>query len=147
MKLVELAFQFAKGAMLQNWSEVEGSASNPNITECYKSVDGLGNPEVIDDSEVPWCSCFVNYCVQKAGGRGTRSAMARSWLQWGKASSGAQGDIVVLRRGTSSVSGHVGFVVSKSLFSVQVLGGNQDDTVCIKSFPRVMVLGYRTSRD
>ena len=33
--------------------------------------------------ETPWCSAFVNYCMEQAGIRGTRKANARSWLDWG----------------------------------------------------------------
>ena len=146
-RLIDLAFSFAKAALKQDWKEVAGPGSNPLITEAYGSVDGLGNPEMIDDSKVPWCSCFVNWCIQKAGGKGTRSAMARSWLSWGKASDGKAGDIVVLRRGTSSYQGHVGFLISKGLLYVEVLGGNQSNNVTIQKFLRAQVLGYRTSLD
>ena len=84
MRLIEKSYAFARKQLELNWKEVPGKGSNPLIIEAYKSVDGLGNPEMIDDSEVPWCSCFANYCVQQVGGKGTRSAMARSWLSWGK---------------------------------------------------------------
>lgn len=147
MKLVRKAYAIALNALKQNWKEVSGPGSNPLIIETYKAVDGLGNPEMIDDSKVPWCSCFVNWCVQKADGKGTRSAAARSWLEWGSASEGKVGDIVVLRRGTSSWQGHVGFLISKGLLYVEVLGGNQSNNVTIQKFLRAQVLGYRTSLD
>lgn len=147
MRLIEKAYLFAKGCLLQNWKEIPGQASNPNIIEAYKAVDGLGNPEMINDGDVPWCSCFVNYCIQKAGGKGTRSAAARSWLSWGNASKGVEGDVVVLRRGTSSWQGHVGFLVEKGTLYVKVLGGNQNNNVTVAKYLRAQVLGYRTSKD
>lgn len=147
MRLITKAFMLAKSAMYENWKELKGPGSNPRITEAYKSVDGLGNPEMLDDSKIPWCSVFVNHIVQKAGGKGTRSALARSWLIWGNKSDGQPGDIVVLRRGTSSWSGHVGFLVSKGPVYVEVLGGNQSDNVTIARYLRATVLGYRTSKD
>lgn len=147
MRLIEKAFDLAEQDLDLDWQEVDGKGSNPRIIECYKAVDGLGNPELLDDSDVPWCSCYVNKKIQDAGGKGTRSAMARSWLSWGKASSGQVGDVVVLRRGLSPSLGHVGFVVEKGLLYVKVLGGNQENNVTIQKFPRVAVLGYRTSKD
>lgn len=149
MRLIESAFMMAKAALKQDWKEVSGPNSNPRITEAYSCVDGLGNPEMIDDSKVPWCACFVNYCIQKGiiKGKGTRSAWARSFLDWGVKSSGNVGDIVVLRRGTNASTGHVGFLYEKGTLYIKVLGGNQQNDVSIKSYPRVMVLGYRTSKD
>lgn len=146
MRLIEHAYSIARRQLEQKWHEVSGPKSNPKILEVYKSVDGLDNMELNDD-EIPWCSCFVNWCVQKAGGKGTRSAMARSWLNWGDKSDGQVGDIVILKRGTSNVQGHVGFLVKKGLLNVDVVGGNQSNTVTVQSFLRTKVLGYRTSKD
>lgn len=147
MALIAKAFELAKKQLLLDWKEKDGQGSNPKITQVYACVDGLGNPEMIDDSSVAWCSAFVNWCIQMSGGKGTRNAAARSWLDWGKSSEGKVGDIVVLRRGTSSWQGHVGFVVSKGLLYVEILGGNQDNDVCVKKYLRANVLGYRTSLD
>ena len=146
MRLIESAYAVARRQLEFNWNEVAGPKSNPNILEVYKSVDGLNNSE-LDDSTYAWCSCFVNWCIQKAGGKGTRNALARSWLQWGQESKGEVGDIVVFKRGDSTWQGHVGFVVKKGLLTVDVLGGNQSDRVKISTFSRLSVLSYRTSKD
>lgn len=146
MRLIEFAYANARRELEFNWKEIPGQESNPKILEVYKAVDGLNNIELNDD-EVAWCSCFANWCVQRAGGRGTRSAMARSWLNWGLESDGQIGDIVVLKRGNSAWQGHVGFLVKKDLLNIQVLGGNQSNTVNIQSYPKSSVLGYRTSKD
>jgi uncharacterized protein (TIGR02594 family) len=144
--LTEKAFEIAKRALKEDWREVDGPKSNPKILAVYKCVDGLGNPEMLDDSKVSWCSCFVNYCIQRAGGKGTRSALARSWLQWGVESAGDVGDVVILRRGTSSWQGHVGFVFEQGKLTVKVLAGNQGNNVTVKTFFKAMVLGYRKSK-
>lgn len=146
MRLIEKAFIIANEALTQDWKEIPGRKSNPNILKAYSSVDGLKNME-LDDDKISWCSCFVNYCIQKAQGKGTRSPMARSWLMWGFESKGVKGDVVILKRGTDPVNGHVGFLIEKGLFVVKVLGGNQDNNVNIKTYPRTSVLGYRTSKD
>ena len=75
----------------------------------------------------------------------TFSALARSWLDWGKETSDPKpGDIVVLKRGSSVWQGHVGFFVKRDLLTVTVYGGNQADEVRESRFLRVSVLGYRT---
>lgn len=147
MKLVQRAYQMAIKDLEVNWKEISGNTSNPLILECYYAVDGIKNPEMRDDSDTPWCSCYANKKIQDAGGRGTRSPLARSWLAWGKESEGNVGDLVVLKRGDSTWQGHVGFLHKKGLLYVEILGGNQGNTVSIKKFLRANVLGYRTSKD
>ena len=147
MRLIEKAYSIAQECLKEDWREVIGRKSNPKITEVYKAVDGLGNPEMIDDSTTPWCSCFVNWCLQKAGGKGTRSAMARSWLRWGRKSEGKPGDVAVYRRGTNAYSGHVCFLVKKGIVYDEVIGGNQSNNVTKSKQLRINLLDYRTSLD
>jgi uncharacterized protein (TIGR02594 family) len=146
MRLIEKAFEIAKAELKDDWKEIPGIKSNPRILEAYKCVDGLGNPEMLDDSKIAWCSVYANYCIQKAGGKGTRSAAARSWLDWGNASKGKVGDIVVFKRGTGW-QGHVAFVLEIGPVYITCVGGNQGDDVTIHKYLRLQVLGYRTSKD
>lgn len=145
MKLVLKAYEAAKKDLELNWNEISGNESNPFITECYKAVDGLGNPEMLDDSKIAWCSAYVNKKIQDAGGKGTRSASARSWLRWAKQTKPYEGCIVVLKRGSLSWQGHVGFFVKSDYKYVWVLGGNQSNTVNITRFLKTDVIDYRTS--
>lgn len=146
-RLIERMFELAKAQLTEDWKEKPGPGSNPKILEVYKAVDGISNPETRDDSLLPWCSCFANWIAQKSGGKGTRSAMARSWLYWGRASDGKVGDIVVFKRGNDGISGHVGFVYKQGLVWIEVLGGNQTNQVCVSKYNKLNVLGYRTSKD
>lgn len=147
MTLVQKAYQFAIKERAKNWKEFPGGATNPNIALAYKSVDGLGDPSKLDDSEVSWCSVFANYCVQAVGGKGTRSAAARSWLKWGKPCKPKQGCIVVFKRGNSAWQGHVSFYVKTEGEYVYCLGGNQSNDLNISKFKLADVLDYRTSLD
>lgn len=147
MKLVLKAYESAKKDIDLNWKELDGEESNYLITECYKAVDGLGNPEMIDDSKMAWCSAYVNKKIQDAGGRGTRSPSARSWLRWGKETNPFEGCIVVFKRGMSLWEGHVGFFIKADYKYVYCLGGNQSNDVNISKFLKTSVLGYRTSLD
>lgn len=147
MKLVNLAYESAKKDLEINWKEIPGGASNPLIMECYSAVDGLGNPEMLDDSKIAWCSAYVNKKIQSHGGKGTRSASARSWLRWSKSCKPTIGCITVLKRGTQAWQGHVGFLHKFDDTYVWILGGNQSNNVTISRFLRSDVLDFRTSKD
>ena len=104
--------------------------------------------------ETPWCSAFVNWVMLKAGYRGTNSALARSWIDWGSAlSTSRRGAITVIKKkgavqdaATGSATGfHVAFCVDSSSTHVRLLGGNQSDQVKYSSFSLAAydVKGYR----
>jgi uncharacterized protein (TIGR02594 family) len=96
-----------------------------------------------EPDSVPWCSSFVNFCVERAGLQGTKSKMARSWVDWGvDAADFVPGCIVVAQRG-SPPSGHVGFYVGRENGRVRLLGGNQGDKVTIASFDGAKVIARR----
>ena len=147
-RLIEKAYEAAKKDITLDWSEHKGKGTNPLIAECYKAVDGLGNPEMIDDDWTSWCSCYMNKKIQDAGGKGTRNALARSWLNWGKElKTPKEGCITILKRGNSTWQGHVGFFVKETENTVTLLGGNQGNDVKLSTFLKSSVLGYRTSKD
>jgi len=119
--------------------EVPGAGNNPRIVEYLKSTD-LDSVSASKDSTF-WCSAFVNWCVEKAGFAGSNSAWARSWLNWGRSvSRPRRGCIAVFSRGTG---GHVAFYVDAQGPDYRVLGGNQSDAVCIASYPKARLLGFR----
>ena len=134
-------------------TEIPGAEHNPRILLYHDET-------TLDAStdEVPWCSSFVNYCLKECllGLGGTKSARARSWLEWGVSLSiPPTGAIVVLKRGGGGqpgpevidAPGHVGFFVNRAsygcLAGLEILGGNQSDRVCTERYPASRVLGYR----
>jgi uncharacterized protein (TIGR02594 family) len=126
-------------------AEVPGPGDNPRIAEYLHSTN-IGSPANEND-ETAWCSAFVNWCVTKAGYKGTNSAWARSWLNWGvEADELIPGTIVVLERGPDF--GHVGFAIGydDDEENVLLLGGNQGDKVSKAWFPTSRVLGYRAPK-
>lgn len=144
MRLIEKAFHIAMKELGQ--TEIVGKADNPRIIEYLKAVDI--NDEITLHDEIAWCSAFVNWCIQQAGGKGTRQAAARSWLNWGKSVEKPEvGDIVIFRRPPSKWMGHVGFVYEVGPLGYKVLGGNQSNQVCLKNYSSSKVLGFRTSKD
>jgi uncharacterized protein (TIGR02594 family) len=126
--------------------EISGPENNPRIIEYQKSVKGLEGME--SDSDVPWCSCAHNFCMQSVGGVGTRDASARSWLLWGnKVNDPKKGDTVILSRGLDPSKGHVGFFCGQNTNSILILGGNQEDCFSALVYPKYRVIGYRRSKD
>ena len=133
----------------------DGQESNPQIMAMLK----LDNSWPDDDS-VPWCSCFVSYVCWLLGLKRSKSLRARSWLKVGQAipftdlRRGA--DLIVFKRGRGpqpgpdviDAPGHVGFFSRdvwpiKGLRQVEILGGNQNNSVCLKKYPVSKILGCR----
>lgn len=111
---------------------------NPRIIEYHNATDLHAS-----EDEVPWCSSFVNWVMQHCDFKGTRSAAAVSWADWGKsvADDPPIGAIVVFE--WPSGGHHVGFAVAFREGSVKVLGGNQSDEVNETWFSDRHVMDYR----
>lgn len=123
-------------------AEIPGADHNERILEYHATTTLRATTD-----ETPWCSSFACWVMERAGYQSTRSAAARSWLQWGrKLDAPTEGCIVVLKRGAPP-SGHVGFFVGEDANRVRLLGGNQGNRVSEAWFPRADVLGYRIPED
>lgn len=119
--------------------EIAGGADNSFIVECLRRV---GLPHEHD--ETAWCSAFMNWCMEESGHRGTGRANARSWLAWGKSLAAPElGCVVVFSRPPKPAEGHVGLFLADLGSWIVVLGGNQDNQVGVKCYPKDHFLGYR----
>lgn len=127
--------------------EVGGSVDNPQILAMLKLDNSW--PE---NDEVPWCSGFVNYIAWLARAPRSKDLRARSWLTIGRGIplvDAVPGDVIVLKRGSDAgpeiidAPGHVGFYAGVTDNLIEVLGGNQSDTVKISRYPRDRLLGVR----
>jgi uncharacterized protein (TIGR02594 family) len=120
--------------------ERTGAADNARILAMYREA---GHASVAHD-EVPWCAAFVGACLSRAGMRGTRSLMARSYASYGEQLSEPRtGAIAVLSRGRDPALGHVGFVVGALDDQLFLLGGNQGDAVSVAAFPLARLVALR----
>lgn len=117
----------------------EGS-SNPRITEYHAGTNIAGY-----DDKASWCSSFVNWSLAAADVIGTRSALARSWQDWGTPIElPVLGCIAVLWRDEpASWKGHVGFYLREDEQFVYLLGGNQLEQVREHYYPKECVLAYK----
>jgi len=129
--------------------EVGGSVDNPQIMAMLKLDNDW--PEA---DEVPWCSAFANYICWLLRLPRSKNLRARSWLQVGKGihiEDAEPGDIIVLQRGGGrqpgpevlEAPGHVGFYAGRFGDFIEVLGGNQSDTVKVSRYPSARLLGVR----
>jgi uncharacterized protein (TIGR02594 family) len=120
-----------------------GPQPNPRIVE-YHQVTSLR----AQDDRTPWCASFVSWVLEQTGIRSTRSARAKSYLNWGSALDHPRvGAITVFHRGSGAPSsrgpGHVGFFIEDRGHSIGLLGGNQGNHVNIKSYSKSRLLAYR----
>ena len=134
-------FPIAQREMDTGVDEIRGDdRHNPRIVEYHQSTSLHAT-----DDETPWCSSFVNWCFEQSGIAGTNSARARSWETWGTPlKKPRRGSVAVFWRDSkTSGKGHVAFYFEERAERVFVLGGNQDNQVNIKSYPKTQLLGYR----
>lgn len=133
-------FDIAQAELALDIREVEGPDNNPRIVLYHASTSTGAEPD-----EVPWCSSFVNYCVEQAGFSGTDSKWAMSWHDesWGAdvTDTPEAGDIAVFRRRQGSArgavkGGHVGFWMDDTGNGIVLLGGNQSNRVRISTYPK-----------
>ena len=123
-----------------------GDGEHPRILEYLATCADLEAGEWERDS-TPWCSAFVNWCLARAGIAGTDSGWARSWTEWGEPVDPPRlGSVAVWARGRTSpqapvVTGHVSFLAQDLGDALLVLGGNQNDSVSLKAYPK---RGYLT---
>ena len=123
--------------------EVSGSGDNARVVQYLRSTTLPA--DLATEDETAWCSAFVNWVMEQAGYEGTDSAMARSWLNWGrKIDRPTRGCITVFERPEAGpTSGHVGFFMGSTADTVSVLGGNQSDAVNVTGQQRSRLLGFR----
>lgn len=138
--------------------EVKGEGNNPEILNFFRTA---GHSWVEKDSYA-WCSVFMCHVMKQAGLPHPGTTRARNWLEYwpwvGRSLWSANlchqaatvfeperymelGDVVVLyRRGKNSRYGHVGIFIRQDEDYIWVLGGNQNDKVCIKRYPKGRLL-------
>lgn len=116
--------------------EVPGPGDNPRVIEYHQSCTLKAT-----DDDVPWCSAFVNWVMQQVGYKGTKSAAAISWKDWGKElDEGRLGCIVVMTR---TGGNHVAFYLDEDKSGVYILGGNQGDKVSIMKASWDVITNFR----
>jgi len=124
--IVQLPFRYLEIATAEiGQTEIEGNVDNPRILEYFKTTSYQAAHD-----EVSWCAAFVNWCLVQAGIKGTNSASALSFANWGVEVRPCLGSVAVIDYGNGK--GHVGFLVGWQGPSFVLLGGNQGNSVRYK---------------
>lgn len=122
--------------------EIPGAVANKDIVTFANHTSLHATSD-----EIPWCSSFANFIVDTCGDKGTGSAAARSWLDWGKVLDKPEpGCIVIIDRkdAKNPNAAHVTFFACEAgPYSIQCIGGNQGDMVKPSIYLKSKVLGYR----
>jgi uncharacterized protein (TIGR02594 family) len=110
-------------------TEIPGPTDNPQIVKFHGATAAGAAPD-----DVAWCSSFLCYVFEQLGIPHTRSKSSQSWLAWGVSCDGPTvGAVAIISH--PGGKGHVGLVVGVTAQGrVLLLGGNQSNTVSIKSF-------------
>jgi uncharacterized protein (TIGR02594 family) len=122
-------------------SEVAGDKHNQIILNYFNEI---GHTWVTTD-ETAWCSAFMNWIAMNCNKERSEKLNARSWLKIGaEVQNPGIGDVVVFwRESKDSWKGHVGMFINEVDGWIFTLGGNQNNQVCIKAYPKSRLLGYR----
>ncbi len=136
----------------ENEEATPGGVKEPDrrILDYFKATD-FGPTATPTTS---WCGAFAAFCMKNSGiPVPNGAARAANWGNWGKqlCSPGTPADqipagaVIVFAPspGTTGSSGHVAFFVGGDSKHVQVLGGNQHDTLKESNFPRTQILHIR----
>ena len=126
----------------------EGKNAKKNRGELKNLMAAGNNNQPVDPVRIPWCAGFVNAILARSGYETTGSLMARSFLHYGVVTKEPEiGDIVVTKRGSNQMAGHVGFFEGYEWFEgvkyIKVYGGNTAKSVQVGYFPVNKILGYR----
>lgn len=107
---------------------------NQRDIQQYLASGGAG----MDPAKVAWCAAFVNATLKIAGGEGSGSQVATSFLNWGEQATGRlqKGDVVVRPqgKGPNETGGHVGMATGKVRagqggLEIEMLSGNEGNKV------------------
>jgi uncharacterized protein (TIGR02594 family) len=90
-----------------------------------------------------WCADFMNFVLHNAGGKGTKSRAARSFLDFGKKLDGPRVGAIAIMYRKGPNSGHVGVVRgTDGQGNPIVVSGNHGPTVTQSVYSKEKVMAY-----
>lgn len=126
---------------LEGLREIVGGRHEPEVVRFFAEAGFAG----VKDDETAWCAAAMNAMLARAGYKGTKSLLARSFLSYGMAlAQPREGCIVVMKRGSAAWQGHVTlWLRSRGDGRFVGLGGNQSNAITEAVYEEDDVLGYR----
>lgn len=132
---------------LSTLTDFENLATDPKVKRLPREEKEQRIKEMVAAGEKPrddlhdWAWGFVEWTLNQAGISGAKSSDPDAWLKWGYAIDGPRVGAVAIVKG--SENNHIGFVVKVHDQLVELLAGNQSNSVSIKHIPRSDIAGYR----
>lgn len=118
--------------------EVPGSGNNPFIVDCFKYT----SYHATEDS-VPWCAAYICMRLAKAGFKTTNSAAAKSYDGYGQSCELREGCIVTIKHENGGRHVTMCYDPQDGKDSFLGIGGNQNDSVKISSYPKAHIVATR----
>lgn len=114
-----------------------------NSPDVLKYFNDIGQTWVKTD-ELAWCAAYVNWCLKAGGYVQSGKLNARSLLTVGKRllEPHFMSIVVLWRISKDSVYGHTGFWIKETAEHIYMLGGNQNNQVCIRPYPKYRLLAH-----
>ena len=139
--LIPRLAMFLKAMNYYGLTEIPGAENNPQILTFFHGMD----KKWVQDDETAWCSAFINFIAIECGCEYSGKLDARSWLSVGREVKYPElGDLVIYwREKKDSWKGHVNLFVSQNNSVIYGIGGNQDNQVNIKPYPKGQLLSFR----
>jgi uncharacterized protein (TIGR02594 family) len=142
--------RFAEEEFKAKVKRVPGKGNNSHIID-YFGETNLDKKSASTD-ETAWCAAFCNWCLVKAGFKGTNSAGAVSFKNWGRSTKDnkpALGAVALIR--FKDGRHHVTFVAGLSADGARLatLGGNQGNNSAVthSHVPESWTVCYRYPAD
>lgn len=126
--------------------ELVAGELNPNVRAMFTLATNY--PPKLISKKTPWCAAAVCAWLERAGVRSPRTARAADFARYGTAvelEHAQPGDIVVFGKVDPDAggSGHVALLWQRRGELVDVLGGNQNQKVCIAPRPVARIVAIR----
>ncbi|WP_028525974.1 TIGR02594 family protein [Runella limosa] len=116
------------------------SPKNNNTIMAWAVEVGGKVADVYKADSIPWCGLFMALVAKRAKKQVVKDPLwALNWGTFGKLTEVPMlGDVLVFNRITpdGKKAGHVGLYVGENTDHFFVLGGNQNDSVCIKAMEK-----------
>lgn len=123
------------------------AADHPGLHDGRERLHLLRRLNRLTPWTVPWCGLFVAHCLRTALPEldlPPLAARARPWKRWGEETRPQIGAVMLFWHYHPALPfGHVAFYWAEDRDAYHVLGGNQQDRICVQRYPKARFVTAR----